>query len=237
MEALIILTSLGICWLITSRRYRRWILTPLILLVSIYFILTSPIGVALAEQGLLLGVPPDTGESVDRIVVLGRGEQLRTRRIELAAELWRAKRAPKIFTSGMLDADYMISELKEAGIPGAVLSGENCSGTTEENALFTVALLGPQNVKKILLITDPSHMQRSVQQFRNVGFEVLPYLSPLPPKLSPIEQWMILGREYVGLAHYALSGKSNPRTDTDLQRPLAWVVQRMDEWGCRQQGA
>jgi uncharacterized SAM-binding protein YcdF (DUF218 family) len=237
MEALIILALLGIFWLITSRRYRRRILTPLIVLVSSYFILTSPIGVALAGQGLLLGLPPDTGESVDRIVVLGRGEQLRQRRTEIAADLWRAKRAPQIFASGMLDAEFVISQLKDNGIPGSVLRGERCSQSTEENALFTAALLGPQSVKKILLVTDPYHMQRSLQQFRTVGFEVLPYLSPLPPKLTPIEQLTILAREYAGFASYTLSGKLNPRTDTNLQHPLDWVTQRMTDWGCRLQGA
>lgn len=233
MEALIVLTLIGIFWLISPRRWRRMILAPAGILVLIYLGLTSPIGVALATQGLTASLPADRGEPVDAILVVGRGDGLRNLRIEQVEQLWQARRAPKIFASGMLDAEFIVDQLKEAGLPIAVLSGERCSQSTEENALFSAAVLGAQKIQKILLVTDPHHMLRSFYAFRSVGFTVTPHMTPLPTHLRTEEQVLLMLREYVGTAVYAVTGRLGQRTDVTLQKPPSWVTNRIAEWECK----
>lgn len=233
MEALIVLALIGIFWLISPRRWRRRILAPAGILVLVYLMLTSPIGVGLATQGLTASLPADTGEAVDTIVVVGRGDSLRNRRIEQVEQLWQAKRAPKIFASGMLDAEFIVDQLKDNGLPIAVLSGERCSQSTEENALFSAAVLGAQGLQKILLVTDPLHMLRSFYAFRSVGFTVTPHMAPLPTHLKTEEQVLLMLREYIGTAVYAVTGRFGQRTDGNLQRPPNWVTNRIAEWKCK----
>lgn len=232
MELTILVALIAIVWLVSSKRWRRRFVTPGAIAVLICILLTSPVAAALANWGLVFSLPSDSGERVDAIVVLGRGEELRNRRVELVSQLWQAKRAPKIFISGMLDAYPIIEQLKEDGIPKRQLSGEGCSQKTEENAEYTAAVLYPQKVRKILLITDPPHMLRSLLLFRSYGFTVLPYFSPLPPKLSSKDQVLLMAREYLGLLRYKLEGRFEPRPQTELEHPSAAVLSRFSAWNC-----
>jgi uncharacterized SAM-binding protein YcdF (DUF218 family) len=237
MEVLILLTSLGLIWLVSSRRSRKRWLTPAIAIVATYAVLTSPWALDLATWGLTTSLPPDTGEPVDAIVVLGRGEALRHRRFELTQQLWQTRRSPRLFISGLVDARWLVDQLKQSGVPATGLGGENCSQTTEENALFTQAVLYPQGVRKILLVSDPLHLLRSLLMFRSVGFTVLPVASPLPPQLSVHQRLGMILREYLGLADYALAGKFQPRSHAQLENPTAEVLNRFSAWNCRVQGA
>jgi uncharacterized SAM-binding protein YcdF (DUF218 family) len=132
MEGLILLTLIGITWLISSRRWRRRAVVPAAIGVLLYLGLTSPIGLSLASRGLTAPLPHDAGRPSDAIVVLGRGPEFRDRRAELTEELWQAQRAPKIFASGMLDAEFVVEQLQANGIPKTALAGEKCSQTTNE---------------------------------------------------------------------------------------------------------
>ncbi len=51
---------------------------------------------------------------------------------------------------------------------------ENKSQNTAENAKNSFAILAPENIRRIILITHARHMQRAVEQFSQVGFEVTP---------------------------------------------------------------
>ena len=51
---------------------------------------------------------------------------------------------------------------------------EEKSRNTAENARFSYQILGKENIRKILLVTHALHMSRAVQQFRRVGFNVMP---------------------------------------------------------------
>lgn len=237
MEALILLTLIGIAWLASSRRWRRRFVQPFAIVVFAYLIATTPFAIGLATWGLTFSLPPDDGKTVDAIVVLGRGWELRNRRVELVEELWQAKRSPKVFVSGMLDAQPIVEFLQSDRIPGSALSGESCSQTTEENALYTAAILRPQGIKTILLITDPAHMLRSVLMFRSFGFVVTPYLSPLPPQWSPRDRLVQLGREYLAFAKYALTGRFKPRPASVVEQPPAAIFEKFDSWNCRVKGA
>ncbi|XHX80365.1 MAG: YdcF family protein [Stenomitos frigidus ULC029] len=233
MEALILLALIGLLWLISSRRWRQRFLLPIAVASALYLGGVSPIGVTLATQGLTAFLPPDSGEAVDAIVVLGRGDAVRSQRLEVAERLWRKQRSPKIFASGMLDAEFMLEQFKQNGISAQAVSGERCSQSTEENALFTSALLHPQGVQKILLVTDYPHLLRSMLTFRALGFIVLPYASELPRHWSSQRQILLLLREYIGLAQYALTNRFRQRSTFELEHPPVDVILKLNTWNCK----
>jgi len=232
MEILILLTVIGILWLISPRKTRRYFVTPLAIVLTCIVLLTSPWVASLANWGLTASLPADTGEKADAIVILGRGPELRNRRIEIAEELWQAKRAPQIFISGMLDAREMIEQLTALGVSPNALSGEACSQSTYENAEYTAALLYPKGVRKVLLITDPSHMQRSVRLFQSFGFKAIPHISPLPPQLSPMKALWLSLREYGGLLDYQRKGLFQPVSKERLEQPDPQILHKFSDWYC-----
>lgn len=214
--ALLIVVMGGLVWLVRRSKFRkklfrkfRWsrrLTQGVIALTVICLLVTSPPGVALATQALSSAVPKAEGNA-DVIVVLGRGPKLGGDRVSVAANLWRAKRAPKLFVSGRGDSGVMALQLESLGIPKTTIDGEDCSLTTEENAQFTARVLSPEGLKKILLVTDAPHMLRSLLTFRSFGFDVVPVASPLPSDLSYRERASIAFREYGGLIVYILKGR------------------------------
>lgn len=235
MEALILLSTFGVLWLVSSRRRRYRVLLPIGTIVGLGVILTSPIGVTLGTQGMLAFLPPDQGESVDAIVVLGRGGDMLQKRLEVTGQLWRSQRSPKIFASGMLDAEFMVEQLPEHGVPKTGVSGERCSQSTLENALFTSAVLRPQGIRKILLVTDAPHLLRSVLAFRGSGFTVVPHAVPLPQHWSALQKAQVLGREYAGLIKYTVSGYFKTRSPEELATPPVDVSTKLVDWNCKLQ--
>jgi uncharacterized SAM-binding protein YcdF (DUF218 family) len=236
MELLIILSLLWRFWFANYRRHRRrWFVLPIAGVTAILFCI-SPLGIGIGQWGLMSLIPPDSGDVADAIVVLGRGSDLRDSRIAEAWELWKSKRAPQIFASGMLDAKRTIQTLENLGVQEQYLSGEECSQSTQENALFSSALLRSQGVKKILLVTDPPHMLRSLLTFQSFGFQVIPHPSPLPAQYTSQNQMTAVLREYAGLAGYTLTGQFSPRTEDILNNPPVEITQRIADWGCHVRG-
>jgi uncharacterized SAM-binding protein YcdF (DUF218 family) len=205
----------GLRWLCAqsiSKRFlslRRVIAIETGLLVLSVLILSPP-GVSLAREGLLRFVPPDTNEPADAIVVLGRGKKLSAQRVPVVAELWQAKRAPVIFASGRRDAPVILKALSQRGIPSAILMGEDCSLTTEENAKFSAIALKQHHIQKILLVTDDFHMLRSRLTFQSFGFQVISHRVPTPMTMAKHLPRRILV-EYGGLISYGLRGRFLPR--------------------------
>ncbi len=181
------------------------------LLLLLYGLTCSDFGMRLGSRILVTLLPADSGQPADAIVVLGRGPDLRPERVNMAAQLWQAQRAPTVFASGRGDAQQIGDLLAQAGVAPEAIKGEPCSRTTEENAQFTAALLQPQGVRTILLVSDPPHMLRSWLTFRSFGFKVIPHPNPLPTRLSPRREAFLLVREYMGLASYGALGRFLPR--------------------------
>ena len=201
--ALMIITP----WIVRPRRWQRRISLAGVLLVLLYSLGLSPVGADIGGKGLALLIPHDGGQPADAIVVLGRGGSFRPSRVAVAADLWRQQRAPLIFASGRGDATEIGEMLAAAGVPAADIDGEPCSATTNENALFTAALLQPQGIKRLILITDPPHMARSLLTFRSLGFEVTPHPSPVPSGLDFENRQFLALREWAGLIGYGMMGR------------------------------
>lgn len=198
-------------WIIPQLRWKRQLSGLVSVLLLLYLFFTFPITVAAANKGLVAFVPNDPGVTADAIVVLGRGKTFRPSRVEVAADLWKAERAPLIFASGRGDGYEIVQSLRIRGIPRQALAKESCSRTTEENALFTASLLQPRGVKRILLVTDPPHMLRSLLTFRSLGFEVFPHTSSLPADIVGKKKARMVLYEYVGLVSYGLKGYFIPQ--------------------------
>lgn len=206
----ILLSLILLPWFVRPLRRRRMQATGVVLLL-LYGLVGAPAVMQAGNQILTSFLPQDAGQPVDAIVVLGRGKALRPERTQVAADLWQAERAPLVFASGRGDAKPIVQGLVKRGVPKRATDGEPCSRTTEENAQFTAALLRPQGVQQILLVTDPPHMLRSFLTFQSLGFRVIPHPNPLPPELNTRREAFLLVREYLGLVSYGLLGRFFPR--------------------------
>jgi uncharacterized SAM-binding protein YcdF (DUF218 family) len=176
--------------------------------------------------------------TADAIVVLGGhiqgnrsnwftpyDKQMVRSRETLAAELFRAQRAPVIVLSGgalegaIGDTNNMARSLIQNGIPERVIVLETNSQNTFENALLTQKTLSTLEKKRILLVTSALHMPRSMAAFEKQPVEVT--AAPLPkqiavPHLRPLNIWQpdaitlessrSILKEYLGLFVYWLRG-------------------------------
>ncbi|MEM9087994.1 MAG: YdcF family protein [Cyanobacteria bacterium P01_F01_bin.53] len=187
-------------------------ITLVVGLLLVYLALTSPFSTGLGDRLLVGAVPPDSGEKADAIVVLGRGKRQVEVHSQAVAYLWRAKRAPLIFPSGRKDAPLMANWLKaKGGVPASAITGEPCSLTTDQNAEFTAALLWPQGIRKIILVTDPLHMLWSTLTFQSLGFEVIPHMVPFNSDNQASKSRFLVIRESVGLLSYGIMGRYRDR--------------------------
>ena len=230
---LLLLVFLGLGLIYQQARRRRWLRNPKTLFILFFFSASLALIPLLLDQALVVLLPKDSGEVANAIVIIGRGGgDFYKDRVNLATELWQAKRAPLVFTSGIVDAPKLMSQLKEKGIPNSELDGENCSLTTSENAVFSAAILQQRGIKKIILITDAPHMLRSLLVFRANGFTVIPKTTPLPSYLGAKGSTFIKIREYGGLINYAFRGLFFSQRSPELDNPaLANAVQQAEKYG------
>lgn len=184
---------------------RRWT-KRLVIGIMALLLICSPISVDLALYGIGRLAPSDSGASADAIVFVGRPHYFDQELRSIVAEnLWRQERAPFIFASGA--GIRPLQFLVERGVPETALKGELCSLTTNENAVFSALYLQPMGVKRIILITDPPHMLRSLRTFENQGFEVIAHATQLSDNLGYRDRFMLVIREYGGLMSYLLLGR------------------------------
>lgn len=232
---ILVIAFFGILWIVKNPERRRWFSSPkgFLLLFGLTALLALlPIA---ADRAMVAFLPSDPGKRVDAIVVVGRGWPLMHARVDTVAELWQAERAPKIFASGIKDAPHLVQLLKEKGIPDQAIDGENCSLTTEENAIFSAAILQPQGVKKIILVTDEPHMLRTLLAFRAYGFTVFPRISAIPEHWNNKEKGFLKLRELLGVIKYGLRGAFFERPISDLNRPeLKMMLEEAKQYAQKQ---
>ena len=97
-----------------------------------------------------------------------------------AAWLYRNWRPLPIVASGGTGApgdprlaDLMRMQLIASGVPDVMVSVENRSGDTHQNAVETARLLLPKGMRRIALVTEAYHMPRAERTFRKQGFEIV----------------------------------------------------------------
>jgi uncharacterized SAM-binding protein YcdF (DUF218 family) len=232
---MLVIAFFVIHWIMKKPERRRWFSSPKGFLLMFGLTAFFPLLLVAANQALVVFLPPDPGTRVDAIVVVGRGWPLLNERVATVTELWKAGRAPRIFASGKTDTPNMIKLLKEKGIPDDAIDGENCSITTEENALFSAAILKPQGVQRILMVTDESHMLRTLLSFQAYGFKVFPKISAVPEHWNIKERGFFKVREFAGLIHYGLRGVFFPQNLSNVKNPeLKTLVKEAEQYSRNQ---
>ena len=175
---------------------------------------------------------PRLAERAQAIVVLGGGREqndpawggdqpslMALERVRYAARLAKASGLP-VLTSGGLhygtppsEARLMADRLREDfGVQ--VKWKEEASRTTRENARFTADILQPLGIRRVVVVTQAWHMQRSRFSFEQAGFEVVsapmgflgrdharPFAGLLPESRAMWQSGQLLN-EVVGLVGY-----------------------------------
>jgi uncharacterized SAM-binding protein YcdF (DUF218 family) len=123
-------------------------------------------------------------EPAEAIVVLGGGgdgldDGLPTNRsLRRALEgilLYREGLAPLlVFSGSRAEIESRVRLARRLGVPPTALVRLPGSRTTREEAMRLQALAGPTAVRKILLVTDASHMLRARRLFEQARFDALP---------------------------------------------------------------
>ena len=222
-----------------TRRYAlgRWLLSVGIFLF--YILGITPTGDALLRPLELRYAPFNgQGHSYDAVVVLSEGIKGQPQtgattilgthsldRLVCGMRLVRNGAAPILVLSGggghpfgpaPSVADTMREFAIEFGIPPSAILTEGRSRTTAESAVEVRRML--PNTRRIVLVTDASHLPRSTAVFRKQGFDVAPYpctyltkagsWDPLDflPCLDGFANVNTAIHEYVGIAAYRAMG-------------------------------
>jgi uncharacterized SAM-binding protein YcdF (DUF218 family) len=158
--------------------------------------------------------PVPSGRHYDAIVVAGAGVLAGGRpgrpleaRVTRAVELFHAGFADRIVMTGGVGShppaeSIVAARLAESlGVPPSALLLEEVSTSTEENALETARLLGPN--AEILLVTDRFHVFRA----RRVFARHLAHVDAVGSVCSPWPRFRGAMREVIALIGYRVRGR------------------------------
>lgn len=232
--SLALLMLLLIAWvgLRKGSQIRHWATRGTIATLLMYWLLIAPLTASSLTHILISFVPADSGGKADAIVVLTRSEDVMGDRYEAAIGLWKARRAPLLFVTTRKNFELTQELVQAHGYPLQVLSATDCARTTKDEATSTAAILGPQGIKTIILMTDTPHLLRAFLTFQGVGFSVIPHPVDLPPSLRPAKRSFLVIREYASLLSYAFLGRLQTQTDAALAEPAADLLQSIRDRGC-----
>ncbi len=121
-------------------------------------------------------LPVDSGKARAGAIVLLGGDALG--RAPRAAELFLAGAAPLVLVSGDGDFADAAQRLQSAGVPAAAIRVEKLSGSTMENARFSVPLLRQAGSTNAIIVTSWFHSRRALNCFRKVAPDMQFYSRP-----------------------------------------------------------
>lgn len=106
-------------------------------------------------------------------------------RIRHAVNLYKSGRVRYLVMTGGVGEGDAISEGEAArewalskGVPFSAILIETRSTTTQENLALAMPLLWKHGIVRVLLVSDPLHMRRSVALARQLGLEAVPAPTP-----------------------------------------------------------
>jgi uncharacterized SAM-binding protein YcdF (DUF218 family) len=240
LTLLVLVVSTAVLWR-KPRPRPRWLVVLTVAVGLLVLISLPPVGY-LAMGTLEWPYPPveETPEQVDAIVVLGGWVRVHDaeKHVELAADTaFRCLHARRLYHEsggcpvilcggkvvpgrpGPTLARAMQDFLVEAGVDPGDLVLEDASTTTYENAANAAPLLEGLGARRIVLVTDASHMLRASGCFRGRGLDVVPApcnyratrfeWSPVNflPSASAAGGVGIALHEWLGVAWYWLRGR------------------------------
>ena len=128
-------------------------------------------------------------------------------RINHALNLYRQNRVRKIIFTGGKGSPNEPTEAAAArsyalanGIPAQDILVEQKSHTTYENIVYAKHLADANNLKKVLIVSDPLHMKRAMTMAADVGLDAYP--SPTPT--TKYQGWITQLREVARETFYYL---------------------------------
>lgn len=236
--AIALLVAASICFFLRRRKFATFLLA---------FAFTWVFSWSLPATSLFFGsllelrfhyLPADRNPEAEAIIVLGGhtaanrhnwfeplDPKLAFSRVERAAELYHAKKAPIVIVSGAAldggtsEAQGMARRLKQLNVPATAIILEESSHTTRENALYTNYFLNDLGIKNSLLVTSALHMPRALATFSKLTQHFTP--APVRPQIvRPKKEsfslwqpnWHTLNasrsiiKEYIGLFVYWIRG-------------------------------
>ncbi len=137
----------------------------------------------------------DQAEAADVIVVLGAGLEpggrpgrAMTRRVQQAATLYARGLAQGMICTGGVGAGQSRSEasvcrdlLQRRGVAAGAILLEDSSHSTEENALYSKALMEARGWQRAILVSDGYHLLRARWIFERIGLTVSTSPAADPP--------------------------------------------------------
>jgi len=240
---LLLLTGLALAHLWRRRRESRRRLLLAVVPFGVLVVLSLPAAAYLALGSLEWAYPPLTRrpEGAQAIVVLSGAmierDSVRTHDVLGDTSLYRCMEAARVYrlgpplpvvaTGGKIDPDtpglpcavLMADFLKTQGVAAADIVMEDRARTTFENAAETRRVLEPKGIRSVILVTDATHMARSVLCFRKQGFTVTPWpcshratefvpsASFVFPTPYAVGDCLTAAHEWMGLLWYRLTGK------------------------------
>jgi uncharacterized SAM-binding protein YcdF (DUF218 family) len=121
-------------------------------------------------------------------------------RVDGAIRAYHAGRATRLLMTGRYEARAMRDHAVGRGVPERAILLEETALTTRQNALASALILERERLARVLLVTQPYHMRRSLAAFRRVGVEAAPLDIP---EIAPVGQRL---REVVATLAYAWRG-------------------------------
>jgi uncharacterized SAM-binding protein YcdF (DUF218 family) len=231
---LMIAQGIGLLWLAARARSHRWLAGWCLAVYALLWIYCTPVVARWSVARLERSFPPVLQRPADAeaIVVLAGGvippaapeyrQQLNDRSLRRclrAAELYH-QGAPCLVVAaggkvdrsepGEAEAIPMREMLQRLGVPDADLVVESRSLDTFENAAYVSQILSQRSIRRIVLVTDATHLRRATDQFRRRGLDVIPAAShyqsagfrwnafALLPALSAAEVNTAVFRELLG---------------------------------------
>lgn len=178
------------------------------------------IGVLLLAIVILAYSRVDRAEDADVIVVLGAGLRANgqpglalIRRAEQAASLWQDGLAQNIICSGGYGINNPRSEanacaelLREDGVPASVITEEDRSRSTEENAIYTREVMDANGWETAIVVSDGYHLLRATWIFNMMG---IPHTTSPAANPSVRSFLFSFGREILAFHWQALKGVLN----------------------------
>src|SRR5262245_17463478 len=149
-----------------------------------------------------------------------------------AARIVEIVGAPLVIASGGIprpdrdvrpESEMLRDQLVKVGVaPGSIVE-ESQSKTTHEQAVQVASLLRERQIQRIVLVTSPTHMRRSLAVFRAAGLDPVPSIAPVrsdaappPPPLLPNIESLDLSDdavyEYTAFVYYWLRGYLRPKS-------------------------
>jgi len=165
--------------------WRRWLLRLFLAGMALSLLTVGALTVVILRYGSV-----DRARPAGVIIVLGGGKDGTTRRTLHAAALYAQGYAPYLLCSGATMGDEPISEAERCaqvavahGVPANAIVLDESSGSTEENAIQSAAILRARGWREAVLVSDETHLWRAHWLFGRKGVRV--WTSPAQVTTGP----------------------------------------------------